>query len=106
MKPTISTSPVEPSCTMAGARPSILSKSISIGRPLKFNGKQEPKSKKPAESKCRRAIHLMSALYLLLTGPRRHVRRVMMVMAMSDGKHDGFMLANGARACQSESVRG
>jgi hypothetical protein len=32
-------------------------------------------------------LNRMIALYLVLTGLRRHVRRVMMVMAMSDGNH-------------------
>jgi hypothetical protein len=39
---------------------------------------------------------------LTFTGLRRHVRRVMMVMVMCEGKHCSVMLANLPLSCQSE----
>src|SRR6478609_1260674 len=64
---------------------------------------QMAQNKKPADFCCRRALNLYKCAVLTLTGLRRHVRRVMMVMmAMCEGEHGAVMLANLPRACQLE----
>jgi hypothetical protein len=44
-------------------------------------------NKKPADFHCRRAYILISALYLTLQVSADTLRRVMVVMAMCEGKH-------------------
>jgi hypothetical protein len=89
MNPTISTWPVESSCTMAGARPSILSKSICIC-PHKLLLQHAVKQKARRFFEPAGLLIFISALYLASTGLRRHVRRVMvvMMMAMCEGNHE------------------
>src|SRR5256885_16187761 len=97
MKPTMSTSPVESSWTIAGARPSILSKSICIFFPRDL----KRKTKSPPDL-CRRGLVSYDCAGLSLAGPHRHVSHMMMVMMTmeSRGKHCSVMVCDVVRGCQ------
>src|SRR5258708_1866918 len=82
----MSTSPVESSCTMAGARPSILSKSICIWFLRLFRVLSSAQNKKPADFVG--GPNPYDCAGLADTDLRRHVRRVVMMMAMSQRKHE------------------
>jgi hypothetical protein len=57
-------------------------------------------NKKARRFICRRGVYLMIALYLAYTGSRQHVCRVMMVVAMSEGKHFERHASEPLQACQ------
>src|SRR5271165_3574206 len=95
MKPSISTSPVAASCTIAGASPIIFSKSISTAMPIPFAKTKNPLS-------LRQRVGGKSAK-LLRTDLRRHARHVgMVMMAMDQRSHLTSTLPKSAQICQCD----
>jgi hypothetical protein len=85
MKPTIRISPVASSWTIAGAKPSILAKSIFIA----FSGLPAQR-KSPPRFHLSAGSNLRIALDLYLASLRRHLRPMVVMVAMMDRrKHRG-----------------